>query len=160
MIVQSLMTQNPKCCRAEESIKNAACMMWECDIGSLPVVDAEHRVVGMITDRDICMTTYFQDRPPSQIQVREAMATKIVACRPDDDVKTAERLMQDNQLRRLPVIDRDGHLLGVVSINDFARKAATDRHLSSPQVGEAGIVTTMAAIAMPRPMTNGAAAAE
>lgn len=160
MNVQSLMTQNPKCCRADESIKDAACMMWECDIGSLPVVDVDQRVVGMITDRDICMATYFQDRAPSQIQVQEAMATKIIACRPDDDIKSAERLMQDNQIRRLPVIDRNGRLLGMVSVNDFARKAATDRHLSSPQVGEAGVVTTLAAIAMPRPVTNTAAAAE
>ena len=158
MMVQSLMTQNPKCCRADESVQCAARMMWECDIGSLPVVDADKRVVGMITDRDICMTTYFQDRPPSQIRVQEAMATKIIACRPDDDIRSAERLMQDNQIRRLPVIDRDGHLLGMVSINDLARKAATDRHLSSPQVGEAGVVTTMAAISMPRPIANGSAA--
>jgi CBS domain-containing protein len=158
MMVQSLMSPNPKCCRADEPIQNAARTMWECDIGSLPVVDDEKRVVGMITDRDICMATYFQDRPPSHITVQQAMATKIVACRPDDDIKSAERLMQDNQLRRLPVIDRDGHLLGMVSINDLARKAATDRHLSSPQVGEAGVVTTLAAISMPRPMTNGAAA--
>ena|SRR5688572_23658514 len=158
MMVQSLMTPNPKCCRADEPIQCAARMMWECDIGSLPVVDGEKRVVGMITDRDICMATYFQDRSPSQILVQDAMATKIIACRPDDDVRSAERLMQDNQIRRLPVIDRDGHLLGMISINDFARKAATDRHLSSPQVGEAGVVTTLAAISMPRPMTNGAAA--
>ena len=150
MIVQSLMTKNPKCCRSEESLKTAAQIMWECDIGSIPVVDREQRVVGMITDRDICMAAYFQDRPLSEVQVHQAMSSKIVACRPDDDVKTAERLMRDNQVRRVPVIDRNGHLLGVMSVNDLARKAASDRHLSSPQVGEAGVVTTMAAIATPR----------
>ena len=156
MNVQSLMTRNPKCCHAGDPIQCAARMMWECDIGSLPVVDSEQRVVGMITDRDICMATFFQDRPPSQIRVQDAMATKIIACRPEDDVRSAERLMQDNQIRRLPVIDRNGHLLGVVSINDFARKAATDRHLSSPQVGEAVVVTPLAAIELPRPMIYGA----
>jgi CBS domain-containing protein len=154
MIVQSLMTKNPKCCRSEESLKTAAQIMWECDIGSIPVVDREQRVVGMITDRDICMAAYFQDRPLSDILVHQAMASKIVACRPDDDVKTAERLMRDNQVRRVPVIDRDGHLLGMMSVNDLARKAASDRHLSSPQVGEAAVVTTMAAIATPRPMAS------
>ena len=154
MIVQSLMPKNPKCCRSEESLKTAAHIMWECDIGSIPVIDREQRVVGMITDRDICMAAYFQDRPLSEIQVHQAMASKIVACRPDDDIKTAERLMRDNQVRRVPVIDRDGHLLGVMSVNDLARKAASDRHLSSPQVGEAGVVTTMAAIAAPRPMAS------
>ena len=152
MIVQSLMTKNPKCCRSEESLKTAAHIMWECDIGSIPVVDREQRVVGMITDRDICMAAHFQDRPLSEIQVQQVMASKIVACRPDDDVKTAERLMRDNQVRRVPVIDRDGHLLGLMTVNDLARKAASDRHLSSPQVGEAGVVTTLAAIATPRPM--------
>jgi CBS domain-containing protein len=106
----------------------------------------------MITDRDICMAAYFQDRPLSDIRVHQAMASKIVACRPDDDVKTAERLMRENQVRRVPVIERDGHLLGVLSVSDLARKAASDRHLSSPQVGEAGVVTTMAAIATPRSM--------
>jgi CBS-domain-containing membrane protein len=117
-------------------------------------VDREQRVVGMVTDRDICMAAYFQDRPLSEIQVHQAMASKIVACRPDDDVKTAERMMRDNQVRRVPVIDRNGHLLGVMSVNDLARKAASDRHLSSPQVGEAGVVSTMAAIATPRPMAS------
>ena len=154
MNVQSLMTKNPKCCRADDALSSAAHLMWECDIGSVPVVDHEQRVVGMITDRDICMAAYFQDRPPSQIRVQEAMASKIIACRPDDDIKTAERLMRDNQIRRLPIIDREGHLLGVVSVNDLARKAASDRHLSSPQVGETGVVTTLAAIAAPRQMAS------
>lgn len=152
MNVQSLMTKDPKCCRAEESLRTAAYLMWECDIGSIPVVDQEHRVVGMITDRDICMAGYFQDRPLSDIPVQQAMATGVVTCRPEDDVKTAERLMRDNQIRRLPIIDREGHLLGVVSVNDLARKAASDRHLSSPQVGETGVVMTMAAIGSPRPL--------
>src|SRR3954463_4799147 len=152
MIVQSLMTKNPKCCRSEESLKRAAHIMWESDIGSMPVVDRERRVVGMITDRDICMAANFQDRPLSEIQVHQAMASKIVACRPGDEIKTVERLMRDNQVHRVPVIDRDGHLLGVLSVNDLARKAASDRHLSSPQVGEAGVVTTLAAIAAPRSM--------
>jgi len=152
MIIQSLMTKNPRCCRPEESLKTAAHIMWESDIGSIPVVDREQRVVGMITDRDICMAANFQDRPLSEIQVHQAMASKIVACQPGDDIKTAERLMRDNQVHRVPVIDRNGHLLGVLSVNDLARKAASDRHLSSPQVGEAGVVTTLAAIATPRPM--------
>jgi CBS domain-containing protein len=150
MIVQNLMTKNPKCCRSEDSLKTVAQIMWECDIGSIPVVDREQRVIGMITDRDICMAAYFQDRPLSDVQVQQAMASKIIACRPDDDVKTAERLMRESQIRRVPVIDRNGHLLGVLSVNDLARKAASDRHLSSPQVGEAGVVTTLAAIAAPR----------
>jgi CBS domain-containing protein len=152
MNVQSLMTKNPKCCRADEALSTAAYLMWECDIGSLPVVDQEHQVVGMITDRDICMAAYFQDRPLSQIPVHQVMASQIVTCRPEDDVKTAERLMRDNQIRRLPIIDREGHLMGVVSINDLARKAASDQHLSSPRVGETGVVTTLAAIASPRPL--------
>jgi CBS domain-containing protein len=159
MNVQSLMTRNPKYCSADESLSAAAYKMWEGDIGSIPVVDAEQRVIGMITDRDICMAGCFRDRPLAEIRVQEAMASKIVACRPDDDVKAAERLMRDNQIRRLPIIDRDGHLLGVVSVNDLTRKAASDRHLTSPQVGETGVVTTLAAIGAPRPMpTNGAAA--
>ena len=152
MNVQSLMTKDPKCCRAEDSLRTAAHLMWECDIGSIPVVDQEQRVVGMITDRDICMDAYFQDRPVSEIRVHQAMASKVIACRPEDDVKTAERLMRDNQIRRLPVINRQGHLLGVVSVNDLARRAASDRHLSAPQLAETGVLTTIAAIAAPRPM--------
>jgi CBS domain-containing protein len=154
MNVQSIMTKNPKFCSPEDTLSAAAHLMWECDIGSIPVVDTEQRVVGMITDRDICMATYTQDRRPSEVPVQQAMASKIVACRPDDDIKTAERLMRDNQIRRLPIIDRQGHLLGMVSVNDLARKAANDRHLSSPQVGETGVVTTMAAIAAPRPLVS------
>jgi CBS domain-containing protein len=152
MKIQSLMTKDPKCCRPEDSLRGVAHMMWECDVGSIPVVDQDHRVVGMITDRDICMTAYFQDRPLSNIAVHQAMASNVIACRPEDDVKTAQRLMRDHQLHRLPVIDREGHLLGVVSVNDLARKAASDRHMSSPPVAELGVVTTLAAIAAPRPL--------
>lgn len=150
MKVQKLMSKTPKCCRATDSLQQAAQLMWTCDIGSLPVVDQQERIIGMITDRDISMSAFHNDRPLSAIKVGEAMASNVVSCRPDDEVAVADLLMRNNQIRRLPITDRNGQLLGMVSLNDLARKAAQDRLLSSPQVSGSTVVVTLAAISEPR----------
>jgi CBS domain-containing protein len=118
MRVQDIMTADVEACSPESDLAAAAMIMWNRDCGSVPVVDTERRVVGMITDRDICMAVATRNRLASEIKVGEVMTGRVYACAPDDRIKDALETMQSAQLRRLPVVDNDGVLHGILSIND------------------------------------------
>jgi CBS-domain-containing membrane protein len=134
-------------CPASCSLNEAARLMWEFDCGVIPVVDDEGRIAGMVTDRDICMAAYTQGRLLAEIPVTVAMARHVVACYEHDAVESVERLMQDHQVRRIPVLDTDRRPVGVVSLNDLARRAArSKRHATEHE-----IVSTLAAVSEPRP---------
>jgi CBS-domain-containing membrane protein len=111
-------------------------------------VDADHRVVGIVTDRDVCMAAYTQGRPLWQIPVSSAMAKRVHGVRETDSIDIVEALMQLAQVRRVPVLDGDGRLKGILSMNDLARRA---RHAGRKN-GLSGdsIVQTLAAICEPR----------
>lgn len=160
MKIEELMTKEPASCRPEESLNAAARIMWEHDCGCVPVTGESSRLVGMLTDRDICMAAYFENRPLSEIPVSEAMSKRIQACRPDDPIAAAETTMQENQIRRLPVIDADGRLLGIVSLADIAREAELERaRKKRREVKEEDVARTLAAISRPRDAASEAAAA-
>jgi CBS-domain-containing membrane protein len=94
--------------------------MWEEACGSVPVVDADSRLVGFLTDRDICMAAYTQGRPLGELKVDRAMAKSVVSCKSEDDLERAAQLMRENSLRRLPVVDDRGVLVGLLSLGDIA----------------------------------------
>jgi CBS domain-containing protein len=133
-------------CPVQAQLDQAARLMWEFDCGTIPVLDDDGRLAGIVTDRDICMAAYTQGKPLHEIPVTTAMARSVIAVYEHDSVEAVERLMQENQIRRLPVLDAEGHPTGIVSLNDLARLAAqthrggVDREL----------VTTLAAICQPR----------
>ena len=85
----------------------------------------------MLTDRDICMAAYTQGRPLGEMQVSSAMSRQLFSCRPEDSLAKAEEIMRTNRIRRLPVIDADRHLVGILSLDDIAREA-TREYLSFP----------------------------
>jgi len=144
VLVRDIMTAEVQTCRSYESLNAAAQKMWETDVGAIPVLDDKGRVVGMLTDRDICMAAYTQGRPLSEIVIAESMSGTIVTCGPGDNVARAEQLMRDNAIRRLPVVDEERHVVGIVSMNDFARA------VSRLHRGQGELVATMAAICQPR----------
>lgn len=144
MLIQDLMSTDVQTCRSYESLNAAAQKMWEADIGAIPVLDDKQRVVGMLTDRDICMAAYTQGRPLGELVIAETMSRSLVTCAPTDPVARAEQLMREHAVRRLPVIDDARHVIGIVSMNDLAR-AVTRLHR-----GQGDLVTTMAAISHPR----------
>jgi CBS domain-containing protein len=149
MLVNSLMTPNPSFCRTDESLQVAARLMWECDCGIVPVVDEHHRVVAVVTDRDVCMAAMTQGRPLWTIPVGLAMSKNVVTCHAHDDAGAAEIIMREAQVRRLPVVDLEGHLVGMLSLNDLAREAVHDRGRDdAPKIDD--LATTLAAIAAPR----------
>jgi CBS domain-containing protein len=91
------------------------------DVGALPVCDGE-RLVGMITDRDITLEATAQSRDPVTTLVRDCMRPEVIYCFEDEDVDEAERIMQEKQIRRLPVLTREKRLVGIVSLGDLATK--------------------------------------
>jgi len=111
-------------CRPGDTREDAARLMWECDYGVIPVVDNDNRIVGIVTDRDITMSAYTKGRSLNWLRVAQAMTVEVYSCREDDSIKSVERLMRDRQVRRLPVLDKKGRPVGVVSLGDVARFGA------------------------------------
>lgn len=121
MKVREVMTSDVSFCQPSSTLAEAAMMMWQRDCGVVPVVDEQKKVVGMITDRDICMAVATKNRLASDILAAEIISGKVKSCSPNDDVETALKAMKKKQLRRLPVTSKDGVLLGIVSLSDIAQ---------------------------------------
>jgi CBS domain-containing protein len=112
------MTQNPRVVTPDTPVQEAARLMKSEDTGVLPVVDAEgsRRLIGVITDRDIAIRVVADGM--SSAQVRDAMSTNPKSCRPDDNVKDVLQAMSDSQVRRIPIVDDGGAVVGIVSQAD------------------------------------------
>jgi CBS domain-containing protein len=134
MLVEDVMCRTVHCARVGESGADAAQKMWNHDIGFLPVLDEQGRVIAAITDRDLCMASLTQGRALADIPVGSAMSRVLVAARPSDPITAAERLMQTHQLRRLPVVDTDGRPVGVVTISDVARASVRRDDVTAEEV--------------------------
>jgi CBS domain-containing protein len=151
MKVEDLMTTDVGACRPFDSVDRSAKVMWERDCGAVPVLDQEGRAIAMLTDRDICMAALTQGKALGEIRVSSAMSRGLWSCRPGDDVKDAEETMRAHQVRRLPVVDQDGKLLGVLSISDLARAAVSTKGGRSKKkpVGASDVGKTLGAISTP-----------
>nr|WP_293385725.1 CBS domain-containing protein [Natronospirillum sp.] len=145
------MTSEVRAINAEESLQEAAKMMWEGDCGALPVINNENRVIGMITDRDIAMAAFIQGCLLGDIPVGESMSKNLVTTGIDDDLSAAETLMQVHQLRRLPVLDRKQHLVGILSLNDIARSYYKD---GGKQVKANEVADTLASVCTHRTLAK------
>lgn len=139
MKVIDLMTKSVTSCDRHTNLSAASMMMWDGDCGVLPVVDEREKVIGVITDRDIAMALAKKNKLPSEVLVGEIVQKgRIDTCSPDDDVKRALEIMAEMQIRRLPVVSKEGHLQGLFSINDAILHARADsRELSDRDVLEA-----------------------
>lgn len=151
MRVDKLMSTEVKTCSPRESLADAAKIMWEHDCGCVPVLDASGRVAGMITDRDICMSAYFRGETLRNLKIEDAMSREILSVRPDDTVQNAEGLMRRVQVRRLPVADSEGRLLGMLSLNDIAIAAEREqRSTRSSEIDLREVALTLSAVSKPR----------
>jgi len=151
MKVKDLMTTDVKCCAHYNTLNTAARTMWEYDIGCVPVVDRDGRAIGMLTDRDICMSAYIQGASLTGAVVTSAMSKEIFSCTAGDDIAVAENLMRKNQLHRLPVLDAEGHPVGLISLNDIAREGATEAEAKKArQVSDTEIAQVLASVCAPR----------
>lgn len=139
MIVLDLMTRECASVTTDDTLSVAAGRMWEKDCGAVPVLEGDV-VVGMLTDRDICMATWSRGSPPDGIRVLEAMSTKLVTCTTADSIKQVEQAMRSQQVRRLPVVDSERHLLGIISLADIVQRESGN-----------GVATTLAGICQRSP---------
>jgi CBS domain-containing protein len=120
------MTRGVRSMRPGDNAQLAAQAMDELDVGVIPVCDGD-RLVGMVTDRDITLRVVAQGRQPAQTPLRELMSPDVQTCREDDDLEEAAMRMEQAQIRRLPVIDDDGRLVGMLSLGDIATKGDPDQ---------------------------------
>jgi CBS domain-containing protein len=139
--VKDIMTTNVRKCFMSDSLATAAQLMWDHDCGCVPVLNEHAQLVGMLTDRDICMAAFFQGVPISGVKVSAVMSRQLFDCTSDDDLSVAERIMRDKKVRRLPVLNEEGRLVGLLSLSDIARGAdeeyargAANRYVTDAEV--------------------------
>jgi CBS domain-containing protein len=121
MKVQELMNRVVRTCSEGDSLAQAARTMWECDVGCLVVTDNEQRPIGMLTDRDVLMATFRRGITPLDGRVRDAMTTNIRTVGPNCTLDQLELLMQAARIRRVPVVDTAGRVIGIVGLGDLAQ---------------------------------------
>lgn len=147
MQVKDIMSHPVVTCPASSMLDQAARLMWEFDCGIIPIVKDDGRLAGIITDRDICMAAYMQGKPLNVIPVTTAMAKELVASHAEESIEHAENLMRENKVRRLPILDSENRIVGILSLNDLARAATRGKRSQTDRE----LVQTLAAICEPRP---------
>ncbi len=119
--VQDVMTQNPRTVEAAQMVVDAARLMRDEDVGIAPVVEGG-RLVGTLTDRDVAVRVVAEGRDPGSTSVRDVASTDLVTVDPQQDFEEAVRLMAEHQVRRLPVVEEDGRLVGIIAQADVAQE--------------------------------------
>ena len=137
MKISEVMTTDVQTVSADQTAREAANFMLRAEAGSIPVCEGD-RVIGMITDRDIAVRGVAEGRGPDTL-VRDLMSDGIICARADDDIQDVARRMSDEQIRRLPVLDEDEKLVGIVSLGDLARETAGEpAHQALEDVSQPG----------------------
>jgi CBS domain-containing protein len=126
MKIKDILTKDPHVIRPDAMICEAAKMMKQCDIGMLPVCDGQ-RLVGALTDRDLTIRAIAEGCDPLSTKVNEVMTPNVFWCYEDEDIKQAAQLMEERQIRRLPIVDREKRLVGIISLGDLALRCDNDR---------------------------------
>jgi CBS domain-containing protein len=137
--VQDVMTRDPRCVTPETSAREAAQVMKDEDVGIVPVVEGE-RLIGVVTDRDLALRVVADGRD-STATVRDVMSSgRIATCRPDEDLDRVMETMAKEQVRRIPIVDERGSLVGIVAQADVVLKAKDDRKAEKTveQISEPG----------------------
>lgn len=133
MTVRELQTSDVKSCGPDTDLAAVATIMWDCDCGVVPVVTDDRKVIGMITDRDICIAVSSRSAVPSSLRARDVMSGGgLFSCAPGDDARAALRTMKKHRVRRLPVLDEQGRLAGIISLNDLVMRAECRRNAEVP----------------------------
>lgn len=126
MQVNDVMVTSVKTCHPEQNLAEVTAIMWNSRCGALPVLDSRGTVRGMITDRDICIALGTRDRKASELTVNDVSLPRFFSCMPEDDVLVALRTMVAQNVHRLPVVDCNGGVVGILSIDDLILSAEPD----------------------------------
>jgi CBS domain-containing protein len=146
------MIKDAQSCNPETNVAEAAMLMWHNDCGVLPVINDNGVVLGIVTDRDICMAVAKKDRPASGIAVKEVVGGDLYSVRPDDDVQEALKIMRDKRVRRLPVVSGNNVLQGIISIDDIIVHLVEAK---TPDLPAQDVLKTIAAFCGHRPLPSG-----
>jgi len=123
MICSEIMTKNPECCLPSDTVMKAAQLMKSEDVGPIPIVADKDgkKLRGIITDRDLAIKVIAEARDPNTTRLEEVMSNDVVSCKESDDLEMVLRLMEKNQIRRIPVVGNNDQLLGIIAQADVAR---------------------------------------
>ena len=151
MRVQELMSVPAITCREEDFLDTAASMMRHRDCGAIPVVDATDSIIGIITDRDICMAAHTLRRRLEEITVAEITDGNVYSVSSSDTVQHAAEIMRENRVRRLPVVDERDRIIGMISLNDMAREGQREvgRRQQYREIKSDEVLHTLAEISRP-----------
>ena len=119
MKVRDVMTSSAVCCGPDTNVGSAVELLWSHNCGLLPIVGTDNRLIGVVTDRDICIAMGTRNRLPGDITVGEIATTNVFTCKPDDEIHEALGTMADKQVRRLPVVNDEGVPQGILSMDDI-----------------------------------------
>lgn len=161
MRVVDVMMGTPYFCHPETNLGAATELMWKGDCGFLPVVDAGGKVIGVVTDRDICIALGTRGLGSGHVRVADMMTHKVYACTPEDDIHEALREMRQGRVRRLPVVTKNGALVGVISMDHVLLRAESGNMGKMPELSMQEIVKTLQAInvrLLPQVVSKSAAA--
>ena len=150
MRIDAIMTEAVRCCRTSDSLARAAELMWDHAIGAVPVIDESGRVVGIVTDRDVAMAAHRTSLALIDISVAQAMSRHAFCCQAGDSIDSAEQLMQEQRIRRVPVVDAQGMLVGILSLSDIARAAEARQMRRIDGPSDSGLRHTLARVGEPR----------
>jgi CBS domain-containing protein len=140
MKVKEVMMGTPYYIPLEANLGMATELLWKGNCGFLAVVDAEKKVCGVITDRDICVALGTRNQTAGEVAVKDVVQCKLHACNPEDDIHIALQTMMDGHVRRLPVVDLNGNLAGVVSMDDLVFRAEPNRIGREPELSAEEVV--------------------
>jgi len=151
--VGGFMTTNVQTCHSTDDLATAAQKMWSGDCGALPVVDEHGHPTGWVTDRDICMALSMKAARAVDMNVGQVMNKPVVHCTSRDSVKTVLARMAERQIRRIPVVDAGGKIVGVLSMHDLVKAAKTKATATAPAVGD--VFDALCEIGKPHPIQIG-----
>lgn len=141
MRVSDVMVRTAATCRPETNLGEAVEIMWIRNCGILPIVDEQAKVTGVITDRDVSVALGTRNRLPGEIKVKDVAGPHLYSCKPEDDLRSALHTMASGRVRRLPVINAEGHLQGILSMDDVVLHAETANRNS--EVSAEKVVNTL-----------------
>lgn len=146
MKVKDVMKTDVGFCDLEDNLKKAAEIMRYRDCGVVPIVDDKKRVVGMLTDRDVCLAVAARNRKASEVKTKEVIKGKAIFCSPEDKLEDALRKMRKYQIKRLTAVSENGELAGILSITDIMLSVRKNKDLKKK------VYATLKAIFKPRPI--------
>lgn len=151
MKVEEICTRAVKSCGRETSAADAADLMWEADCGALPVVDESGRVVGVVTDRDLCMALALTGQRAGDLPIRSLLPATLRTCRLGDEARDALRTMRLYKVRRLPVVDGAGVLQGMLSFCDLVRSSRPDAAAGPADIADEDVTLALKTICARKP---------